>query len=179
MNKRLRSALAGLAAGAGIMAGAQAASGETLSISCGAVGQELELCREGVEAWAKETGHEVKVISTPNSTTERLALYQQVLAAGTSDIDVYQVDVIWPGILANHFLDLNPSLGDAAKGHFPSIVANNTVKGRLVAMPLYTDAGLLYYRRDLLEKHGQKCWNLGRAEPKRQIDPGGGTGRRA
>jgi trehalose/maltose transport system substrate-binding protein len=42
------------------------------------------------------------------------------------------------------------------KQHFPSIVQNNLVNGKLVAMPWFTDAGVLYYRKDLLEKHGQK-----------------------
>ena len=125
-----------------------------ISISCGAVGQELELCREGAEAWAAETGNTVTVVSTPNSATERLALYQQLLAAGARDIDVFQIDVIWPGILQSHFIDLAPFSDGAEDAHFPAIVENNTVDGRLVAMPWYTDAGVLYYRADLLEAHG-------------------------
>ncbi|MBV9243396.1 MAG: ABC transporter substrate-binding protein [Methylobacteriaceae bacterium] len=125
-----------------------------IAISCGAVGTELELCKSGAEAWAKKTGNTVKVVSTPNETNERLALYQQLLSAGASDIDVFQIDVIWPGILGSHFIDLAPYSKGAEKDHFPAIVANNTVDGKLVAMPWFTDAGVLYYRKDLLEKYG-------------------------
>ncbi|EPC01111.1 ABC transporter substrate-binding protein [Litchfieldella anticariensis FP35 = DSM 16096] len=126
-----------------------------LTISCGAVGAELKLCQEGVRAWEEQTGHRVDVVSTPNSSTERLSLYQQILSAQSSDIDVMQIDVVWPGLLANHLLDLSETLGaDAAAGHFEAIVANNTIDGRLVAMPWFTDAGVLYYRQDLLEKYG-------------------------
>ena len=106
-------------------AGAQSA---TVSISCGAVGLELELCQEGAEGWAKASGNQVNVISTPNSATERLALYQQILAANSADIDVYQIDVIWPAILASHFIDLAEHLDQATiDQHFPAIVTNNTV----------------------------------------------------
>lgn len=127
-----------------------------LAISCGAVGQEFKLCRQGVERWSTATGHLVSVVSTPNSTTERLALYQQLLAAGAADIDVLQIDVIWPGILAPHLLDLGPHTDGAEDAHFPAIVQNNTVTGRLVALPWFTDAGVLYFRRDLLEKYGDE-----------------------
>jgi trehalose/maltose transport system substrate-binding protein len=140
-----------------VVAWGQAAGAATISISCGAVGAELQLCKEGAEAWAKKSGNEVKVVSTPNSATERLALYQQMLAAGSADIDVYQIDVIWPGILVNQLLDLSKYVSkEQLDQHFKAIVDNNTVKGKLVAMPWYTDAGVLYYRKDLLEKYGKK-----------------------
>jgi trehalose/maltose transport system substrate-binding protein len=136
---------------------APAAQSATISISCGAVGLELEICQEGAEAWAEATGNQVNVISTPNSATERLALYQQILAANSADIDVFQIDVIWPGTLANHFIDLAEHIDqEIVDQHFATIVQNNTVDGRLVAMPWFTDAGLLYYRADLLEKYGMQ-----------------------
>lgn len=84
----------------------------TLSISCSSLGVELELCQEGANEWAKETGNEVKLVATPPDANERLALFQQLLAAGSADIDVFQIDVVWPGTLANHFIDLKPYIPD-------------------------------------------------------------------
>ncbi|BBK43859.1 sugar ABC transporter substrate-binding protein [Allostella vacuolata] len=126
-----------------------------LAISCGALGIELSLCTEGVARWERATGNRVTIISTPNSSTERLALYHQLLSAGADDVDVLQIDVVWPGILARHLVDLAPHVDDAPARHFPAVVAANTVGGRLLAMPWWTDAGLLYYRADLLEKYGR------------------------
>ena len=63
--------------------------------------------------------------------------------------------MIWPGDLAEHFVDLYEygAAGVAAE-HFPAIIQNNTVDGELIGIPWFTDAGLLYYRTDLLEKYG-------------------------
>lgn len=155
MKKTLLTSAIALASIASAAGSAQAAE---LTISCGAVGAELTLCQEGVRAWEEKTGHSVDVVSTPNSSTERLSLYQQILSANSSDIDVMQIDVVWPGLLANHLLDLREVLGeDAAAGHFETIVTNNTIDDRLVAMPWFTDAGVLYYREDLLEKYGHEA----------------------
>ena len=101
----------------------------------------------------KKTGNTVKIVSTPNSATERLALYQQLLAAGAGDIDVFQIDVVWSGILGQHFVDLTPKTQNVIDQHFPTMIATSKVKGKLVALPWFADAGLLYYRKDLLEKH--------------------------
>ncbi len=129
----------------------------SISISCSSLGIELELCKEGANAWAKRTGNSVKLVATPPDANERLALYQQLLAAGSADIDVFQIDVIWPGTLANHFIDLKPYIPpEELKDHFEVLTTNNTVEGKLVAVPFFVDAGLLYYRQDLLDKYGKK-----------------------
>lgn len=125
-----------------------------LAISCGALGVELKLCTEAVAEWERQTGHQVTIVTTPNSSTDRLALYLQMLASGAGDIDVLQIDVVWAGILASHLIDLGPHVGDAPSNHFPALIENDTVDGRLVAMPWWADVGVLYYRTDLLEKHG-------------------------
>jgi trehalose/maltose transport system substrate-binding protein len=65
--------------------------------------------------------------------------------------------VIWPGILGGHMLDLHEYVDEQQVGqHFQTLVENNTIGGKLVAMPWFTDAGVLYYRKDLLEQYGHE-----------------------
>ena len=104
--------------------------------------------------FTETTGITVNKIPGETSATDRLQNYRQQFAAQSTDIDVYQVDVIWPGIVAEFAVPLQDTLGDLAALQFPALVQNNTIDGNLVAMPWYTDAGLLYYRTDLLEKYG-------------------------
>ncbi|MCM5703022.1 ABC transporter substrate-binding protein [Larsenimonas salina] len=137
-----------------LLAMASPAMAAELTISCGAVGAELTLCKEGVKQWEDKTGHTVNVVSTPNSSTERLSLYQQILNAHSSDIDIMQIDIVWPGMLAPHLLDLNKHLPKSAtKGVFQPLIDSTNVEGRQVAIPWFTDAGVLFYRKDLLEKY--------------------------
>jgi trehalose/maltose transport system substrate-binding protein len=129
----------------------------TVSIACGSVGIEFDVCKAGTEAWAKKTGNRVNVVSTPKESNEILALYQQLLSARSGDIDVLRIDTIWPGLLAPNLLDLTGHVDrQVVEQHFEPIIQNNTVGGKLMALPWFTDAGLLYYRKDLLDKHGRK-----------------------
>jgi trehalose/maltose transport system substrate-binding protein len=113
--------------------------------------------RAKTEEWAKKTGNKVEYISRPNDASATLQQFQQYWAAKSPDIDVYMVDVIWQGILAPHAVDLKKYFKeDEIKQFFPRIIENNTVGGRLVSAPCFTDAGILYYRKDLLEKYGFK-----------------------
>jgi trehalose/maltose transport system substrate-binding protein len=138
-----------------LMAVSLAASAADVTISCGAVGEEHKLCEQAANAWARETGHHVTVTTPPERTNERYFKYLIDLGNGDSRTDVYQIDVIWPGLLAKHFVDLKQYINqEDIERHFPMIVANNTIDGRLVGMPWFTDVGLLYYRKDLLEKYG-------------------------
>ena len=139
-----------------VSAAAAPAGAVTVSIACSALGRELELCRDAAQAWARRTGNEVRLVAVPNSASERLGLFQQLLAAHAPDVDVFQIDVVWPGILAGHLVDLAPYAEDRPRQHFAAIVANNTVRGRLVAMPWYADVGVLYYRTDLLERYREQ-----------------------
>lgn len=119
-------------------------------------GNEFEFRKSQVERWnAANPDIQVRLIEGPVSATDRFGLYLQAFQAQSADIDVMQIDVIWPGDLAEHLIDFNEYGGaEAVAGDFPAIVENNTVDGRLVGLPWFTDGGLLYYRTDLLEKYG-------------------------
>lgn len=140
------------------LCGAGVVRGQTITFGGDAdQGEGGRWMRSRVEQFSKETGIKVNYIARPLDASQTLALWQQNWAAQTPDIDVYIIDVIWPGIAAAHATDLKEYFTEKELSEFfPRIVANNTVNGKLVAIPFFTDAGLLYYRTDLLEKYGFK-----------------------
>ena len=120
----------------------------------GAVGNAVENFKTLVKPWEESTGNTVTLVPMPASTSDQFGQYRLWLAAGATDIDLYQTDVIWAPQLADHFVDLSEAAKDLAPQHFPSIIQSQTVNGKLVALPIFTDAPALYYRKDLLDKYG-------------------------
>jgi len=98
------------------------------------------------------TGIEVETIRPGNDTTVVLATYLREFASGAPRADVYAIDIVWPGILANYAEDLRPEFGSLSD-MVPVLVQNDSVNGRLVAIPYFVEISLLYYRTDLLEKY--------------------------
>ncbi|MFE8599947.1 ABC transporter substrate-binding protein [Archangium violaceum] len=152
----MRNVLKGLAI-ATILTSPALVHAETVTIACGPEDDELEQCEKGARGWEKKTGHHVEFVHVPTDWHEQYTTFQKQLSEKNPKVDVYRVDVVWPGLLAEHFIDLKLYVSDEVlEQHFPAIVRNNTVGGKLVAMPWFADAGLLFYRKDLLKKHGQK-----------------------
>jgi trehalose/maltose transport system substrate-binding protein len=108
------------------------------------------------EQFEAETGARVEVINRAGEgPQDRVDRFQQMLEAGSSQVDVFSIDVIWPGILAEHALDLSAQIPAAElEAYLPALMDSYRVDEKLVAMPIYADAGLLYYRADLLEQYG-------------------------
>ena len=148
---KLRNALLAFTAGFALTAGQAAAA--DLAIVSGAVGDDLQTLRYQLDEFEKASGNKVSIVSMPPSTSDQFGQYKLWLAAENPDIDVYRTDVIWAPQLANQFVDLTEATKDVIGDHFPAIVESQTVNGKLVAMPYFTDAPALYYRTDLLEKY--------------------------
>ena len=107
------------------------------------------------EEFTQETGIRVKDLPAPETAIDQLALWRRLLQNPSEAPDVFAIDVIWPEMMADYALNLNPYLADTA-ADFPALVANDTVDGKLVAMPYHVDAGFLFYRTDLLREYGYK-----------------------
>jgi ABC-type glycerol-3-phosphate transport system substrate-binding protein len=110
------------------------------------------------QQFTRETGIQVKLLPSPESTREQLALWRELLRPGASGPDVYTNDVIWPGILNENFIDLKPYFATEISGDFPARTASYTVDmdNKLVAVPCDANIGLLYYRTDLLREYGYR-----------------------
>ena len=133
-----------------------AAEAAELSVVSGSVGKDISELRKQLDEYEKQSGNTVKIVEMPASTTDQFGQYRLWLAAQNSDIDVYRTDVIWAPQLASHFVDLSDAMKDEAGKQIPSVIESQTVNGKLVAFPMYTDAPALYYRSDLLKKYGKK-----------------------
>ncbi len=127
-----------------------------VAIATGQVGRDVEVMRELLGKWEKRTGHTARVVTLPASSTDQFGQYKIWLGNKNSDIDVYQMDVIWAPQLNQHFIDLAKAMSTDAKKHFPAVIKSQTIGKKLVAMPFFTDAPMLYYRKDLLAKYNER-----------------------
>ena len=103
--------------------------------------------------FTRQTGIRAKHLPTPEPTLDQLDMARGVLGEGAGP-DVLGIDVVWPGTLSQDLIDLKPYFATELSSVSPDVVASYTVKGKLVAMPFHADIGVLFYRRDLLQKYG-------------------------
>ncbi|WP_337267654.1 ABC transporter substrate-binding protein [Oryzifoliimicrobium ureilyticus] len=154
----LKKSLAVIALLAGVSGGV--AKAETISAFCAPT--EFELCTNVAKAWHEKTGNEVKINKMPAQLDDAIPIYQQLLASKSADVDVLFLDVIWLGMFKNNLLDLTTMIPKEDQDkHFASTLGAAKLDGKLVAMPAYMDVGLMFYRKDLLEKYGKqppKTW---------------------
>jgi len=113
---------------------------------------------EELARFTQQTGIRVEFLPAPEAAAEQLAAFRKLLEGRAKVPDVYGIDVIWPGILADHLLDLRAYIPEQeVEAHFPELIENNTVNGRLVALPANLNEGMLFYRVDLLRKYGYRA----------------------
>ncbi|MDQ3942437.1 MAG: ABC transporter substrate-binding protein [Actinomycetota bacterium] len=105
----------------------------------------------------KEGQVQVTYREMPADSGQHFDLLRTEFQAGSGDIDVVGGDVIWPAQFAANgwILDLSDRFPEGERDQFlPAPIEANTYQGRIYGVPWYTDAGMLYYRSDLLEESG-------------------------
>jgi len=122
------------------------------------------LLGEELNQFTNDTGIRVQILPAPEIAADQLETWRSLLESGSKVPDVYGIDVIWPAILAENLVDLKAYVPEQeVSAHFPELIRNNTVNGRLVALPYNLGEGLLFYRVDLLHKYGYamppKTWS--------------------
>jgi trehalose/maltose transport system substrate-binding protein len=144
-----------IAAGSYFLMNSNASAGPVeLSFGCVGTATDVATCQKIASDFSKERGIPVKVLAMPNQSSLALSIYQEASLTKVP-MDVYQIDVVWPGILSNDVLDLKPYFSESElSDFFPRLVENNTIGGKLLAIPFFTDTGLLFYRKDLIAKYG-------------------------
>jgi len=108
-----------------------------------------------LEEFTRQTGIRVQILPAPEAAVEQLAFWRELLDSRAEVPDVYAIDIIWTRLLADSLIDLKPYVPEEdIAAHFPELIANYTVDGKLVALPHNMNEGLLFYRVDLLAKYG-------------------------
>jgi len=108
---------------------------------------------------------QVKWRQMPASSTAQFDQYKTEFQAGGGSIDCFMGDVIWPAQFAvNGWLtDLSDRIPESERSKWLSgPVDSLSYDGKFWGAPFFTDAGMLYYRKDLLEKNNlqpPKTWD--------------------
>ncbi len=116
-----------------------------------------------VDAYNKSNKDNVHVTwhNGPSGTGDILTIYDNTLRARSGSIDVMSIDVVYPAEFASNGwtvpLDSKWPASDR-ENYLPGPIKSCTYNGQVVAAPLRTDLGVLYYRTDIIST-APNTWN--------------------
>lgn len=154
-NKKLIWLLAGFLA---LLVNCAKADHGVISFSVGGAPSELEYWAHLIKRFENVTGIKVTLLRQPTDTDQRRQGLVIPLEAKKNNPDVFLMDVVWisqfaasdwleplDAYLEDHSMQLQVFFGNVVN-------LADKYKGRLISLPVYIDAGVLYYRKDLLKK---------------------------
>ena len=160
--RHLISTLASSLAIAASLLGTSAFAQTSLRVFSGGANQRPDLMRKLFDQYqAANPGVKID-IETGGATSELQRQYlSTVLNAKDTAIDIYMIDIVNPAQYfgAGWLEPLNAYVGEPAvamKPYLPVYASANVIGGKIAAMPAFADSMFMYYRKDLLEKHGVK-----------------------
>ncbi|KAI9175697.1 hypothetical protein H9P43_006061 [Blastocladiella emersonii ATCC 22665] len=117
------------------------------------------------QEWSRTSGINIDFQFQPSqSSTDNVGTIQALFDAKSPYVDIFLVDVVWPGQFADHLLELDGRVSASVLAqHNQQIVEAGRVLGKLLAVPEAADFGVMFYRADLLAKYGYsgppKTWS--------------------
>jgi multiple sugar transport system substrate-binding protein len=117
-----------------------------------------------VEAWnSQHPTEKVEVIELPESADQQRERMISNAQVKSSEFTVLNLDVVWTAeFAANQWILELPKDKFDTSGMLPATVESATYFNKLYGVPVTSDGGLLYYRKDLLAKAGvqpPKTWD--------------------
>ena len=139
-----------------------------LTVWIGGSPEEVDFWEGVIHDFSNETGYDLKLVRQPTYSDQRRQALVISLEAKQPNPDLFLMDVVW----VNQFIKsgwLLPLDKYAEADNFNTNVFFKNIldlvdrnKGKLYALPVFMDVGLLYYRKDLLQKYNYKppeTWN--------------------
>jgi multiple sugar transport system substrate-binding protein len=129
-----------------------------------AIGQDNPGWLQGViTGWNKQNPRQkVTLLLLPEASNDQLAQLVANLQAKSDEYDVIDMDVIWTAEFASNGWIIPLPESQFPLGNFLKPAVDTAMyQGRLYAVPDYSNADLLYYRKDILAKAGvppPKTW---------------------
>jgi multiple sugar transport system substrate-binding protein len=126
----------------------------------GGAPDELAYWVQLIKEFEDSTGFAVRMVRQPTDSDQRRQGLVVPLKAKQNNPDVFLMDVVWIGqFVASGWLEPLDSYiykdNFSTEPYFRSVVDLADKYGdTLFALPVYVDGGLLYYRKDLLERYG-------------------------
>ena len=108
---------------------------------------------------SEQTDIRLEIVEGPNATNLVEDLYTSSFLLGNSPYDLVYMDIVWVPkfAAAGWLLPLSDYVSETELAEFlTGDVKGGSYQGKLYRMPFRSDAGMLYYRQDLLAKLGEK-----------------------
>ncbi|WP_432808944.1 ABC transporter substrate-binding protein [Pantanalinema sp. GBBB05] len=99
----------------------------------------------------------LQIIEGPNSVDMVENMYTTSFILGASPYDLINMDIVWTPKFASAgwLMDLTDEFPAAELAAFSPVAVNGgRFQGRLYRLPIRSDTGMIYYRRDLLQQVG-------------------------
>lgn len=141
----------------GLTACSSDSNGDPHEVTLATTSDLVAMLKAPLKQFKKDKGITVRLRLMASDTGAYFDQMRTQFQAKSSSVDVIAGDISWPAqFAANGWLvDLSSRFTPQLRAPFlPATITANTYQDGIYGVPFYTDAGFLYYRKDLLEKAG-------------------------